>query len=91
MRSEMIMCFDLAWFENLLIWLVIIFAIIAVFKLLLPLVFSRMGFAGEIILRIINIGIGAVVTIFIIIIAFDLISCLSAGGFHFHMPTLGAK
>jgi hypothetical protein len=85
------MCFDLAWFENLLIWLVIIFAIIAVFKLLLPLVFSRMGMAGEIILRIINIGVWAVITIFIIIIAFDLITCLSAGNFHFHMPSLGPK
>jgi hypothetical protein len=85
------MCFDLTWFENFLIWLVIIFAIIAVFKVLLPLVFNRMGFAGEVILRIINIGIGAVVTIFIIIIAFDLISCLSSGGFHFHLPSLGGK
>jgi hypothetical protein len=85
------MCFDLTWFENLLIWLVVIFAIIAVVKLLLPLVFSRMGFAGEIILRIINIAIGAVVTIFIIIIAFDLFSCFSAGGFHFHLPNLGVK
>jgi hypothetical protein len=85
------MCFDLAWFENLLIWLVIIFAIIAVFKLLLPLIFSRMGLAGEIILRIINIGISAVIVIYIIIIAFDLYSCLSAGGFNFHMPNLGTK
>ena len=85
------MCFDLTWFENLLIWLVVIFAIIAVFKLLLPLVFSQMGIAGEIILRIINIGVWAVVTIFIIIIAFDLISCLSAGGFHLHLPNLGVK
>jgi len=85
------MCFDLAWFENLLIWLVVIFAIIAVFKLLLPLVFGRMGMAGEVILRIINIGVWAVVTIFIIIIAFDLITCLSAGGFHFRLPSLGAK
>jgi|HubBroStandDraft_4_1064222.scaffolds.fasta_scaffold811404_1 hypothetical protein len=85
------MCFDLTWFENLLIRLVIIFAIIAIFKLLLPLVFSRMGFAGEVILRIINICIGAAITIFIIIIAFDLLSCLSAGGFHFRLPSLGAK
>jgi hypothetical protein len=85
------MCFDLTWFENLLIRLVIIFAIIAIFKLLLPLVFNRMGMAGEVILRIINICIGAVVTIFIIIIAFDLLSCLSAGGFHFHLPNLGGK
>jgi len=85
------MCFDLTWFENLLIRLVIIFAIIAIFKLLLPLVFNRMGMAGEVILRIINICIGAVITIFIIIIAFDLLSCLSAGGFHFHLPNLGGK
>ena len=66
------MCFDLAWFENLLIWLVIVCAIVAVFKLLLPLVFG-----GEIIFRIINIVVWAVITIFIIIVVFDLISCYS--------------
>jgi hypothetical protein len=85
------MCFDLAWFENLLIWLVIVFAIIAVFKLLASLVFSQMGFAGEIILRIINIIISAVVIIYIIIIAFDLYSCFTGGGFTLHLPNLGIK
>jgi len=85
------MCFNLAWFENLLIWLVIVFAIIAVAKLLLPLIFGRMGLAGEIILRIINIIISTVVIIYIIIIAFDLYSCLSASGFRFHLPNLGTK
>ena len=79
------MCFDLTWFENLLIWLVIVSAIVAIFKLLLPLVFSRMGMAGEIILRIINIIVWAVVTIFIIIVAFDLISCLAGSNFHFKL------
>jgi hypothetical protein len=74
------MCFDLAWFENLLIWLVVVCAIVAIFKLLLPLIFG-----GEIILRIINIIVWAVITIFVIVIVFDLISCYSAslGGLHF--------
>jgi hypothetical protein len=66
------MCFDLAWFENLLIWLVVVCAIVAIFKLLLPLIFG-----GEIILRIINIIVWAVITIFIIVVVFDLISCYS--------------
>ncbi len=77
------MCFDLAWFENILIWLVVICTIIAIFKLLLPLVLNQFGMAGGIILRIINIIVGAVITIYIIIILFDLISCFAGGNFHF--------
>ena len=79
------MCFDLTWFENLLIWLVIVSAVVAIFKLLLPLVFSRLGMAGEVILRIINIIVWAVVTIFIIKVAFDLISCFAGSSFHFKL------
>jgi len=82
------MCFDLAWFENLLIWLVIIGAIVAIFKLLLPLVFNQLGVAGAVILRIINIVVWAVVLIFIIIFVFDMISCLYGSNFHFNFKFL---
>jgi hypothetical protein len=76
------MCFDLAWFENLLIWLVVVCAIVAIFKLLLPLLFG-----GEIILRIVNIIVWAVISIFIIVMIFDLISCYSGslGSLHFRL------
>jgi hypothetical protein len=76
------MCFDLAWFENLLIWLVVVCAIVAILKLLLPLMFG-----GGIILRIVNIIVWAVITIFIIVVVFDLISCYSGslGSLHFRI------
>jgi len=76
------MCFDLAWFENLLIWLVVVCATVAILKLLLPLVFG-----GGIIFRIVNIIVWAVITIFIIVVVFDLISCYSGslGSLHFRL------
>lgn len=77
------MCFDLAWFENLLIWLVVVCAIVAVLKLLLPLIFG-----SGIILRIINIIIWAVITIFVIIAVFDLISCYSGSLSNLHFRLL---
>lgn len=82
------MCFNMVWFENILIWLVIIGAVVAIFKLLLPLVFNQLGVAGAVILRIINIIVWAIVLIFIIIFAFDLISCLSGSNFKFNFKFL---
>ena len=80
------MCFSLAWFENLLIWLVILGAVVAIFKVILPLVFAQLGTPGAAVMQIINIVLWAVVVIFIIIIAFELIGCLvGSGGFSFPM------
>ncbi len=75
------MCFSLGWFENLLIWIVIIGAIFAIFRLLLPLVFAQLGAPGNVIMQVLNILLWAVVVIFVIILCFDLISCLAGGGF----------
>jgi hypothetical protein len=75
-------CFSLEWVETLLIWIVIICAIIALLRLVLPWVFSAFGVAiPGIIIQAINIFIWAVVAILVIIFIFTLISCLlSMGG-----------
>lgn len=70
------MCFSLEWIESLLIWLVIVVAIVAILKILIPWIFSMLGVGGGTLLAIINIFIWAVVAIFIIYIVFALISCL---------------
>lgn len=72
-------CFDLQWFEQVLVWLVIIGAIVALVKLLLPLVLTNLGVAGGTIMAAINIIMWAVITIFIIYFIFDLIACLGGG------------
>jgi hypothetical protein len=74
------MCFSLSWLEQLLVWIVIICAIVAIIRLLLPFVLSQLGAGGSVIIAALNIVLWAVVAIFVIYICFDLISCL--GGLH---------
>ena len=75
-------CFSLAFVENLLIWLVVIVVLVAIFKLVLPLVLGLFGAppGGGIIISILGYVIWAIVAIFVIIFVFDLLSCLIGGG-----------
>ena len=74
------MCFSLAWFENLLIWLVIVVAVVAVLKIFLPWLFSQLGVGAGPLVQIVNIVIWAVVVIFVIVLVFALLACLSGVG-----------
>jgi len=75
------MCFSLGWIEQLLVWLVVIVAVVAILKLLVPFVLGQLGVAGGIIAQIINIALWAFVCILVIYFAFAVISCLMSGGF----------
>ncbi len=72
-------CISWTFIENVLIWLVILGAVVALVKLLLPLVLGQLGMAASVILQAISIIVYAVVAIFVIVIVFDLISCLLSG------------
>ncbi len=74
------MCFSLSWIEQLLVWLVIIVAVVAILKLLVPFVLSQLGVAGGIIGQIINIALWAFVCILVIYFAFAVIWCLLGSG-----------
>jgi uncharacterized membrane protein len=65
-------CFSLGWIEQLLIWFVVITAVIAIIKLLIPAVIPL----GGTIIQVINIVVWVVVAIAIIILVFDLLSCV---------------
>lgn len=79
------MCFSLAWFEQLLIFLVIVIAIVGILKLLVPYVLKQLGAEAS---EGVAVGVGAiriivwaVIVIFVIYFCFALISCLwSYGG-----------
>lgn len=77
-------CFSLAWFEQLLIWVVIICAVIAILRLLVPWVLSmagaEIGAGVNMVMAVIRIVIWAIVVIFVIYICFALISCLLSYG-----------
>ena len=76
------MCFTLSWLANLLIFIVVVAAIIAILQLLIPWVFSLMGVDLGPIPQIIRIIVIAIVVIAVIIFVFSLIGCL--GGLHYH-------
>jgi len=77
---EGMMCFSLGWLESLLINIIVVVAVVAILRLLLPWVFGMLGVDAGILLQIINIVVWAIVAIFVIYVAFALISCLLGSG-----------
>ncbi len=73
------MCFSLAFFQDLCVDIVIIAALVAVIRLLVPWLTGLIGM--PIIAQIINIVLWAVVAIFCIYVIFGLLGC-AVGGFH---------
>ena len=72
------MCFSAAWFVNLLIWLIVICAVVAIFRLVLPIVLNWLGVAGGVVMQVLNIILIAFVLIVLVWFAWDLLMC--AGG-----------
>ena len=72
------MCFSAAWFFNLLIWLIVICAVVAIFRLILPTVLGWLGVAGSLVMQVLNIILIAFVLIVLIWFLYDLLIC--AGG-----------
>ena len=73
------MCFGLSWFEQILIWIVIVFAVVALLRLLVSFLLPRLGLGAEIvnfIIAAVRIIIWAIICIFAIFFIFELISCL---------------
>jgi hypothetical protein len=66
------MCFSLGWLEQLLIWLVVVCAVVAVIRILVPMVAPPF----PVVIQILNVVMWAVITIAVIILVFDLLSCL---------------
>ncbi len=74
------MCFSLMWLVQILIWIVVICAIIAIFRLVLPIVLSWLGVAGGVVMQVLNILLIAFVIIVMLYFAYDLITCAGAIG-----------
>jgi hypothetical protein len=72
------MCFSLAWLAQFLVWLVILGAVIAIVKLLVPWLTTFIGV--PILGQIAMIVLYAIVAIIVIYIVFDLLSCLLGFG-----------
>jgi hypothetical protein len=73
-------CFSLEGIKDFLIWLVLVCLVVALLRLLLPILLGWLGVVlSPLILRIINMIIVAVVLIFLIIVIFDLAECFLGG------------
>lgn len=85
------MCFSIGWLEQVIVWLIIVCAVVAIIRLLVPLLVGVLepllgGVAGTI-GQIINIILYAFIAIVVVYFVFGLISCLlGAGGLHFPGP-----
>ena len=80
------MCFSLAWLEQLIVWLIVVGAIVAIIKLVIPFLDSLTGM--PIIGRILMIILWAIVAIALVVIIFGLLSCLLGGGTSLGFPRL---
>jgi hypothetical protein len=76
----MTMCFSAAWFVNLLIWLIVICAVVAVFRLVLPIVLGWLGVAGGVVMQVLNIILIAFVLIVLVWFCYDLLTCAGGAG-----------
>ena len=77
------MCFSLGWLQQLFVWIIIICAIIAIIKILLPYVMSfagELGGAAAVIIAVVKIVFWAIVAIMVVYVVFALISCLLGMG-----------
>ena len=73
-------CFSLIWFRDLLIWLVVLAAVVAILRLFVPWVLAQLGINAAVVMQVINIVIWAIVIIAIIYFVFALLACLTGAG-----------
>jgi hypothetical protein len=71
------MCFSAAWFVNLLVWLIVICAVVAIFRLVLPTVLGWLGVAGTLVMQVLNIILIAFVLIVLVWFCYDILTCAS--------------
>ncbi len=75
-------CFTLGYLQQLLIWLIIVGAVIAIIRLVVPWVLAQVGI--PLVGAVVNIILWAIVCILVIYIVFALLGCL--GGFSLMPP-----
>ncbi len=73
------MCFSLAWLANLLIWIIVVCAVVALVRLLIAFVLPHLGIGGPIldfIVKALWIVLWAVICIAAVVFVFDLVACI---------------
>ena len=78
-------CFSLGWIEQLCIWLIVVCAVVAIIRLLVPFFTGMIGI--PLVAQIINIVLWCVVAIMCVYIIFSLLECVLSAGGPLHFPT----
>jgi hypothetical protein len=78
------MCFSLVWLEQLIVWLIVVGALVAIIRLVIPFVDNLTGM--PIIGRILLIILWTVIAIAFVIVIFGLFSCLLGGSGSLSFP-----
>ncbi len=76
------MCMSLAFVQQLIVWLIVAAAIVAIIKLVVPWLDSVTGL--PIIGQVLMIVLWAIVAIMVVYFIFGLLTCLAGGGPPFH-------
>ena len=79
-------CLSLSFLQQLIIWVIVIAAIVAVIRLLIPHLDSLTGV--PIIGRVLEIVLWVVVAIMVVYLIFGLLGCLMGSGGGLHLPKL---
>lgn len=77
------MCFSLAWLEQVCIWIIVACAIVAIIKLLMPIVLAQIGALGQfgtLLVGIVRILLWAFVACLCVYFVFEVVSCLLGSG-----------
>ena len=74
------MCMSAAFFFTLMIWLVVIGALYAIIKLVLPAVLANFGGPGTLLAQVVNIIMWAFLLIIVLYLIWDLVDCLLGAG-----------
>lgn len=81
------MCFSMTFFFQLMIWLVIVGAIYAIIRIIVPAVLTQFGGPGSLLAQVVNIVLWAALLIVVLYIIWGLVDCLlGSGGLHLPGP-----
>jgi hypothetical protein len=70
------MCFSAAFIIGLLIQLVIICVVVGIVRIVLPIVLGWLGIAGDVVMRVLNLILAAVVIIWLLYLLIDVLRCV---------------
>jgi hypothetical protein len=73
-------CFSISLLVQVIVWLIIVGALVAILQIWLPQIVGALGAWGGMIAATLRIILGAVIAIFIVYLLYDLITCAFYGG-----------